>query len=326
MAKPFRSAIDLSQNELLNPRAQQLAAAPGSPVTGQFWYNTTSGRIEYRGAGATIDPTARANHSGTQLAATISDFDTQVRTSKLNQMAAPAADVSFGSFKITNLANGSSAQDAATYGQLLGLVNGLDWKASVRAATTANITLSGPQTIDGVSVIAGDRVLVKNQSTASQNGIYVVAAGAWTRATDAAAGTLTSSAAAMVSEGTTNADSQWRLTTDDPITVDTTALTWTQIGAAVSYTQGTGISIAGNVVAIDTSTVVRKLSATIGNGALTSIPVTHSLGTRDITVCVYDAATYEEIGCDVVHTDANTVTLGFAAAPASNSLRVVVHG
>lgn len=111
-----------------------------------------------------------------------------------------------------------------------------DYKASVRAATTANITtLAGgaPNTLDGVTLVANDRILVKDQTTGSQNGIYMVttlgtgANGTWTRATDAdQAGELTSGAVVAVEEGTTNADSQWMLTTDGAITIGTTALTW----------------------------------------------------------------------------------------------------
>lgn len=103
----------------------------------------------------------------------------------------------------------------------------IDPKASCRAATTANITLSAPQTIDGVSVIAGDRVLVKNQSTGSQNGIYVCAAGAWTRATDAdTSAEVTTGLFTFIEEGSSNGDTGWVLTTDNPITLGTTALTF----------------------------------------------------------------------------------------------------
>ncbi len=112
-------------------------------------------------------------------------------------------------------------------------VTGLDWKASVRVATTANITLSGAQTIDGVSVIAGNRVLVKDQSTASQNGIYVCAAGAWSRATDADADAeVTTGLTTYVAEGTANGGKGYTLTTADPIVVGSTSLVFQQTSAA----------------------------------------------------------------------------------------------
>lgn len=150
-------------------------------------------------------------------------------------------------------------------------VTGVTWKDSVRAATTANITLSGTQTIDGVAVIAGDRVLVKNQSTASQNGIYVVAAGAWSRASDNDASEEMLNATVMVQEGTTNADTQWTCSTNAPITLNTTALTFVQISGAGTYAAGNGINITGNSIAISTAVVVTKTDTqTLTNKSLTT--------------------------------------------------------
>ena len=122
----------------------------------------------------------------------------------------------------TSVAGFMSAADKALFD---GLVTAI--KQPVRAATTANITLSGAQTIDGVSVIAGDRVLVKDQSTGSQNGIYVCAAGAWSRATDFDADAeVRGNCIVRVSEGTVNGDRSGILTTNDPIVIGTTALTF----------------------------------------------------------------------------------------------------
>lgn len=327
MAKKFLVSIDLAKNEIRNAVAQVLASAPSSPVPGEFYYDSTTGSIQWRNATVWVNPLDRARHTGTQTASTISDFDTQVRTSRLDQMAVPTAAVSMNNQRITSVATPTSASDAATKGYVDSAVNGTDWKQSVRAATTANITLSGTQTVDGVALVAGDRVLVKDQSTGSQNGIYVVAAGAWSRSTDADENAeVTAGLSVMVTEGTVNADSQWRLTTNDSIVVGTTALVFAQIGAGSSYTQGTGISISGNVIAIDTAVVTRKVSANIGDGSATSIAVTHSLGTLDVQVQIYEIATGDTVECDVKRNTTNQVTLGFASAPASNSLRVVVQG
>lgn len=193
--------------------------------------------------------------SGTTLAATdiptltaakISDFDTQVRTSRLDQMAAPTADVAFNSRKITGLADPTAAQDAATKAYVDGVAQGLDAKASVKAATTANITLSGTQTIDGIALIAGDRVLVKNQSTANQDGIYVVAAGAWTRAADADTWNELISAFTFVEQGSVNADTGWVSVVNAGGTLGVTDVDFVQFSAAGAYTAGAGLTATGN--------------------------------------------------------------------------------
>jgi hypothetical protein len=327
MSRKILSNVDLAQNELQNARVQNLASAPGSPVTGQVWFNTTTGKIEYRGTSATIDPTARANHTGTQLAATISDLATTVQGYRLDQFAAPTSSLTVNAQRITNVAAPTAASDAANKSYVDGLVNGIDWKPSVRVATTANIALSGTQTIDSVAVNVGDRVLVKNQTTASQNGVYVVAAGAWTRAADADVSTLTSGASFMVTDDAgSQKNTQWQLSTDDPITVGSTALSFVQIGGGTSYTPGTGISIVGNVISTDSAVVVRKFAATFGDGTTTTFAVAHGLGTLDVTVGVYQVADGAEVECEVTRTNSSTVTLAFVVAPTSNSLRVVVHG
>ena len=206
----------------------------------------------------TSGTTLAASDIPTLTAAKISDFDTQVRTSRLDQMAAPTASVSMNSQKITSLLDPTNPQDAATKAYVDGVRLGLDFKESVRVATTANITLSGAQTIDGVSAIAGDRVLVKNQSTGSQNGIYVVAAGAWSRATDAdSSAEVTTGMFVFVSEGTTQADTAWVLSTNDTITLDTTALTFTQFSGAGQITAGAGLTKTGDTLAVGTASTAR---------------------------------------------------------------------
>lgn len=376
MAKKILVSYDFSKLELLNTRLQNLAADPGSPVTGQFYYNTSDNTFRWHNGtafvsalttahagsggtahanvvaagaagfmtgadktkldgvatGATANATDaalrdRSTHTGTQLASTISDFNTATRTNRLDQMAAPTASVSMNSQLLTNLANGVSAQDAATYGQLLAVQNGTDWKQSVRALSTTNVALTGLQTIDGITLVANDRVALIGQSTASQNGIYTAASGAWTRATDAdTSAKVTPNLAFMVEEGTTNADTQWRLTTDGAIVLGTTGLVFSQFGAGSSYTPGTGINIAGNTVSVDTAVVTRKYNQTIGDGSTTSITVTHGLGTLDVQVQTVLIATGETVECDVTRGSTTQVTLGFAVAPATNTIRVLVQG
>lgn len=215
--------------------------------------NMATSTIKGRSSSGTGDPEdLTASQVKTLLAvvaADISDFHTAVRTSRLDQMAAPTADVSMNSQKLTNVATPTSDNDAANKAYVDAARSGLDVKASVRVATTANITLSGTQTIDGVAVIAGDRVLVKNQTTASQNGIYVCAASSWSRATDADADAeVTAGMFTFVEEGSTNADSGWVLTTDNPITVGSTSLAFTQFSGAGSITAGDGLTKTGSTI------------------------------------------------------------------------------
>lgn len=125
---------------------------------------------------------------------------------------------------------------------------GLDPKGSVRVATTANITLSGTQTIDGITVIANDRVLVKDQTIVANNGIYVVAAGAWTRATDMDAWTEVPSGYTFVETGTVNADTGWVCTSDQGGTLGTTAITWVQFSGGGAVVAGAGLTKTGNTV------------------------------------------------------------------------------
>ncbi len=370
MSMPFLTPIQMNQLEILGLRLEQVAGNPGSPVSGQVWYDTGTERLGLRGSATTYklvrdggdltagtvvntalatNPLARANHTGTQTASTISDFDTQVRTNRLDQMAAPTASVAMGSQKFTGLANGSGASDSAAFGQIQTAIDaalaGLDWKTAVRVATTAAITLAtgaeNADVIDGVTLATGDRILIKDQAAPAENGIYTVnASGAPTRATDANTSALIKDASVLVAEGTTLAGTQWKLTTDN-ITLGTTGLTWVQHGqGGTAYTAGngltlsgndfnvgagTGISVAADSVAIDTAVVVRKFAASVGNNAGTSFAVTHSLGTRDVTVMVYDNATFKQVFCDVTMTDTNNVTVAFAVAPTTNQFRVVIH-
>jgi hypothetical protein len=207
----------------------------------------------------TLTVTGDVTVSGSGLVASnINDFNTAVRTNRLDQMAVPTADVSLNGYKITNLGTPTNDTDAASKSYVDAARSGLDVKQSVRVATTANITLSGTQTIDGVSVIAGDRVLVKDQSTASQNGIYVVAAGAWTRATDADSNAeVTAGMFTFVAEGTANADSGWVLTTNDTITLGTTSLAFAQFSGAGQITAGSGLTKTGNTVDVGTASTAR---------------------------------------------------------------------
>ena len=249
--------------------------------------------------------------------------------------------------KIVNLADPSGNADAANKQYVDNVARGLAWKAPVRAASTANVTLSAPgATLDGVALAVGDRVLLKNQTAAAQNGIYVWTASgaALVRAADAdTGGELAPGTAVSVTEGTTGGDKVFVVISDAAIAIGTTAQTWGQLGGAGSYSAGNGVSVAGGVIsavaqagggvsvgaggiALDPSLAARKYSASIGNGAATSIAVSHGLGTKDVSVTLRQNADDAAVWTDWVATDANTVTLAFAVAPATGAHRVTVIG
>jgi hypothetical protein len=292
---------------------------------------------------------ARANHTGTQTASTISDFAATAQGYRLDQFAAPTANVSMNSNKITNVTDPTSAQDAATKGYVDNAVQGLTWKDPVRAATTAAGTLASSfansSTVDGVTLATGDRILIKNQSAGSENGIYTVnASGAPTRANDNDSSIEIIGSAVFVELGTVNAASQWTNSNTSAITIGTTAITYTQFGGGGgSYTAGnglqligsafstkadTGISTSGSGTAVDHTKVPYLYAAAFGDGSSVSFTINHNLGTRDVIVQIYyNSGSYQQAEMDVQHTDTNNVTINVnGIVPSSNQFRVVIHG
>lgn len=254
---------------------------------------------------------ARANHTGTQLASTISDFDTQVRTNRLDQMAAPTAAVSANNQKITNLATPTLDSDAATKAYADSVAQGLDAKESVRLATTANMGLIGAGgAIDGVTVNVGDRVLVKNQTNASQNGIWIANAGSWNRALDAdTSDKVTSGMFTFVEEGTVNADSGWVLSTPDPVTLGTTALTFVQFSGAGQITAGNGLTKTGNT--LDVGGTANRI--TVGATAV-DIAATYAGQASITTLGTITTGTWEATDVGVAHGGTGASTAAAARA------------
>ena len=236
--------------------------------------------------------------------------------------------------------------DAANKGYVDNAVQGLSWKQAVRVASTADVTiasgLENGDTIDGVTLATGDRVLLKNQSTGSQNGIYVVvASGAASRATDTNTSAEVDSMTVYVEEGTANADTVWTLTTDNP-TLGTTALTFAQINGGAVPTASTTtagkveLATVGEAEAKTDSTVAvtpaglasfaRKYTGLIGDGAATTIAVTHGLGSQYVTAQIFDATSHAMVECDITLTSGTQTSFTFAVAPTSNQYRVVITG
>jgi len=148
-----------------------------------------------------------------------------------------------------------SALQLATKQYVDAVAQGLDPKASCVAATTVDITLSGTQTIDGIALIAGDRCLVKNQTLSQNNGIYVVSASAWTRATDMDTWAEVPGAFTFIEQGTTWADTGWVCTSNAGGTLGTTPITWVQFAGVGSYTAGTGLTLTGTQFSITNTAV-----------------------------------------------------------------------
>lgn len=352
MTTTVLSSLDLTKNQIQNPKFHVLASDPGGLGGGDeglFWYNSTSKKFMYWNGTTAIDVTARVNHTGAQTASTISDFNTAVQANRLDQLAAPTTAVSMGSQIITNVATPVSNSDAATKSYVDAAIAGLAWKDTVRVATTAAGTLAtsfaNGQTVDGVVLATGNRLLLKNQAAGAENGIYTVnATGAPTRSTDADTAAEVQGAAVFVESGTVNGGTAWVMNTSGAITLGTTALSFVQFGsgggggfsvagngltstgAQVDVVGGTGITVAADSVSIDTAVVARKVTGLIGNGAATAITFNHALGNQHVHTQVFRVSDNALVIVDTVNTDANNVTVTFATAPASNAFRVVVIG
>lgn len=322
MAIPFLNNIDLNKYQALNWVRQLLTSDPSSPTEGQVYHNTTDHVQKF--------------YNGTDW----------IQNGKLNQVTPPDGDVSFNGHKATNGADPASDQDFATKSYVDTLATGVSsWKQVVRAASTVNGTLATAfedgDTMDGVTLATGDRILLKNQTTASENGPYTVnASGAPTRTTDADIGAEMVGAAMWVAEGTTNADTAWVCTTNAPITLGSTSLTFvqysalggitagaglTKTGATLDVGAGAGISVAADSVAVDRTTTPQFASGDCTNQA--SQDFTHNLNNQwCLCQVMAKASPYAEVIPEIRRKDANTVTIVFATAPAAADYRITCVG
>ncbi len=254
---------------------------------------------------------SRTNHVGSQLANTISDFDTQVRTNRLDQLSAPTGSVALASQKIINLLDPTANQDAATKkyvdDQLSAVASGQTLKGTVRAVSATNVnTAAAPATIDGITPTNGDVFLLAGQTTGTQNGPWVwngagsamTRAGNWDAANEAVVGSY------WIAREGSQAD-KFVLLTNDTFTLGSSTAAFTYVGMV------TGVSA--------------PVEQDLGNGALTTFTVTHNFNTRAVTVKVYrNSSPWDEIDVYVEHPDLNSVAIKPDAVWATNEFHVVV--
>ena len=271
MAVKFLTNIDLNRNQLLNASFQVLATPPGNAFEGQMYFDSGLDSIQvYSGStwkthissivsGGSYSAALSTNESNGEVTLTLNLASGSIAglmtAADFTKLADATEEATPGKLVIRNgsgnisVATPTQTAHAATKGYVDGARQGLDVKASVRAISTTNITLSGEQEIDGVNVVDGDRVLVVGQTGSITNGIYDVAAGAWSRSDDAdSSADVTTGMFTFVSEGTIYADSGWVLTTNDAIVLNTTALSFTQNSGAGQSIAGNGLTKDGNSI------------------------------------------------------------------------------
>lgn len=351
MAQKFLTNIDLNKNALVNASFEVLATDPSSNLfDGRMYFNSVDGVIKiydstaaaWRKVVAGIGEAAGVIAAGTHATAlTITDSGGQISITP--NLATSASAGLFSATDFTKLADATADATAsklvmrdasgqakiatptdsahiATKGYVDAARQGLDVKQSVRVATAAAINLStnlvAGQTIDGVALVAGDRVLVKDQVTGAENGIYVsVASGTGVRSSDANGtadtGELKPGTFTFVEEGTANSDKGFVVSTNGTITVGSTAIAWTQFSGAGSFTAGDGLSQNGNTINVNvtadrtviTSDAIDIASTYAGQSSITTLG-TISAGTWNGNVI---AGQYGGTG---VANTGKTVTLG----------------
>lgn len=248
--------------------------------------------------------------------------------------------------RILGLADAIASNEPATLSQLASAVNNLNWKDNVRAASVGNVTLAAPgATLDGVTLANGDRLLLKDQTATTANGLYIWtgAAIALTRAPDGDTFEKLESAVVAVDEGTANAATRWRQTQVNGV-ISTSAIAFSPDGSSAPAASETSSGIAELATQAETDTgtddlrivtpaklrnsvySVRSLSQTIGDGSTATFSVTHSFNTFDVVVSVREATGQRRaVAVETDTPDANTARVLFGSAPATNTYRVTVQ-
>jgi Repeat of unknown function (DUF5907) len=197
----------------------------------------------------------------------------------LNAINQPTGNLAMNNQKITGMADPTGSADAATKSYVDGVAAGLTWKKPVRVVALTNIGASppgGPQTVDGVAVVTNDRVLLTAQTVPADNGIWAVnTGGTWARPTDADTSAELVGAAVLATEGTSSADTGWVCTTNAPITVGTTALTWVQFSGPGEYIGGAGLVLTGKTFDVGAGTGISVAADTVGiaNGGVNTAQI-----------------------------------------------------
>ena len=271
------------------------AATSSSELAGVISDETGTGALVFANTPTLVTPVLGAA-TATSITATSGNMVINAAAAgnnNVNLVPTGTGTVDVGSKRITSLAEPTADSDAATKYYVDAARSGLDIKNSVKVATTANITLSNTQTIDGVALSVGDRVLVKDQSSAVQNGVYVVASGSWTRATDAdAPAELNPGTFVFVEQGTVNSDTGFVVTSDGALTIGTDAINWTLFSTSGTLIAGAGLSKNGYTLEVNvangievSSDNVQLASSVAGAGLTYSSGVLNVVGTADrITV------------------------------------------
>jgi hypothetical protein len=274
----FRAPLQLNKLPVKGLVPESTSSAPGSPVDGQLWWDTTNSLLKWSSGGSWKDPLARANHTGTQTASTISDFNTAVRTNRLDQMAAPTAALDHGGQRASNAADPTTATDLATKQYVDNARAGIQVKDPVRVVASSNINLSSlPSSIDSVTLSStggpdglGDRFLAANQTTGTQNGLYryTGSGSAAVRTSDAdATGEVVDGTLVAVAEGTA-AGSQYIQTATPSGSPGSWTQTWTQFNTGgTTYSAGNGLQLSTttfSVLAADGSISVSGSGVTVG--------------------------------------------------------------
>lgn len=328
MPKSHLVALNMNQNEVQNMVLQNLASDPASGKLGQIYVNTTTKymrlfdgtvwkdikgnissivgvapivvTVDANGV-ATINSTAvTALANGNMLAVDKVKLDAATANNTASTIVMRDASGSFNGnvaqlLKVTGLNNPVNATDATNKQYVDMAVQGLDAKESTRCATTANITVSGLQTIDGISVAAGDRVLVKNQTAGIENGAYIVASGAWTRTTDMPLGSVAAGNHVFVEEGATQAGTGWVCNSIKTASVvATNVLSWVQFSAAGQLVAGAGLVRTGNtidIVAADGSILVAADAISAKLDPATLMLTAIGINVRDASITAAKLAT-----------------------------------